>query len=346
MINQFTRVLVGSIILLALLAFAVPKFFPQETADDIRKPTEIVDHSSSAASSGSQSGQTAQNAGDEANAVDEYDAMDENFGYGDLLEDEGSNPPVEFTDNSVKSGVVVGVEADGANGRNGTFVANPTITGNTPAEVARMQADARRKAEAAKNSAAEQESRVRAEAERLAAEKRRIEAEKQAQQENARLEAERRAQAEATRQKAEAEARARAEAEKARAEAEKARAEAERRAREETAAAKARAEAEKNRERMASLGQVDSAPKGRYLQVGTFSTLAKANEVRNRLKAARIGVPKEYMKDIAPGFGYKVIPNNGNYTVLVGPAKNDAPFRAIKNRVDWAAGVNSFAVSK
>lgn len=339
MINQFTRVLVGSIILLALLAFAVPKFFPQETADDIRKPTEIVDHSSSAASSGSQSGQTAQNAGDEANAVDEYDAMDENFGYGELLEDEGSNPPVEFTDNSVKSGVVVGVEADGANGRNGTFVANPTITGNTPAEVARMQADARRKAEAAKNSAAEQESRARAEAERLAAEKRRIEAEKQAQQENARLEAERRAQAEAARQKAEAEARARAEAEKARAEAE-------RRAREEAAAAKARAEAEKNRERMASSGQVDSAPKGRYLQVGTFSTLAKANEVRNRLKAARIGVPKEYMKDIAPGFGYKVIPNNGNYTVLVGPAKNDAPFRAIKNRVDWAAGVNSFAVSK
>lgn len=339
MINQFTRVLVGSIILLALLAFAVPKFFPQETADDIRKPTEIVDHSSSAASSGSQSGQTAQNAGDEANAVDEYDAMDENFGYGELLEDEGSNPPVEFTDNSVKSGVVVGVEADGANGRNGTFVANPTITGNTPAEVARMQADARRKAEAAKNSAAEQESRARAEAERLAAEKRRIEAEKQAQQENARLEAERRAQAEAARQKAEAEARARAEAEKVRAEAE-------RRAREEAAAAKARAEAEKNRERMASSGQVDSAPKGRYLQVGTFSTLAKANEVRNRLKAARIGVPKEYMKDIAPGFGYKVIPNNGNYTVLVGPAKNDAPFRAIKNRVDWAAGVNSFAVSK
>ena len=346
MINQFTRVLVGSIILLALLAFAVPKFFPQETADDIRKPTEIVDHSSSAASSGSQSGQTAQNAGDEANAVDEYDAMDENFGYGDLLDDEGSNPPVEFTDNSVKSGVVVGVEADGANGRNGTFVANPTITGNTPAEVARMQADARRKAEAAKNSAAEQESRARAEAERFAAEKRRIEAEKQAQQENARLEAERRAQAEAARQKAEAEARARAEAEKARAEAEKARAEAERRAREEAAAAKARAEAEKNREKMASSGQVDSAPKGRYLQVGTFSTLAKANEVRNRLKAARIGVPKEYMKDIAPGFGYKVIPNNGNYTVLVGPAKNDAPFRAIKNRVDWAAGVNSFAVSK
>lgn len=346
MINQFTRVLVGSIILLALLAFAVPKFFPQETADDIRKPTEIVDHSSSAASSGSQSGQTAQNAGDEANAVDEYDAMDENFGYGELLEDEGSNPPVEFTDNSVKSGVVVGVEADGANGRNGTFVANPTITGNTPAEVARMQADARRKAEAAKNSAAEQESRAKAEAERLAAEKRRIEAEKQAQQENARLEAERRAQAEADRQKAEAEARARAEAEKARAEAEKARAEAERRAREEAAAAKARAEAEKNREKMASSGQVDSAPKGRYLQVGTFSTLAKANEVRNRLKAARIGVPKEYMKDIAPGFGYKVIPNNGNYTVLVGPAKNDAPFRAIKNRVDWAAGVNSFAVSK
>ena len=97
---------------------------------------------------------------------------------------------------------------------------------------------------------------------------------------------------------------------------------------------------------MAPSGQLDSAPRGRYLQVGTFSTLAKANEVRNRLKAARIGVPKEYMKDINSGFGYKVVPNNGNYTVLVGPAKNDAPFRAIKNRVDWAAGVNSFTVSK
>ena len=343
MINQFTRVLVGSIILLALLAFAVPKFFPKENADDIRKPTEIVDHTAPAGAAGEQSGQ---NAGNEANAVDEYDAMDENFGYGDLLEDEGSNPPVEFADNSVKSGVVVGVEADGANGRNGTFVANPTITGNTPAEVARMQAEARRKAEAARNSAAEQENRARAEAERLAAEKKRIEAEKLAQQENARLEAERRAQAEAARQKAEAEARAKAEAEKARAEAEKARAEAERRAREEAAAAKARAEAERNRERMAPSGQLDSAPRGRYLQVGTFSTLAKANEVRNRLKAARIGVPKEYMKDIDSGFGYKVVPNNGNYTVLVGPAKNDAPFRAIKNRVDWAAGVNSFTVSK
>lgn len=333
MINQFTRVLVGAIILLALLAFAVPKFFPRENADDIRLPREIVEQQK--VNAGTEQ-QTAQNA---ENTVDEDDSMEEEFGYGDLLDDEGTNPPAEYADSAVKSGVVVGAEVN-QGGRNGGFVPNPTITGNTPGEVAKMQADAQRKAQDEQN----RNNAAKAEAARLAAEKSRIEAEKKAQAELARQEAERRAQAEAARLKAEADRRAQAEL--ARQEAERrAQLEAERKAQLEAARTKAEAE-RKARESAAASVRVDSAPSGRYLQVGTFSTLVKANEVRDRLKSARIGVPKEYMKDMAPGFGYKVVPNNGNYTVLVGPARNDNLFKAIKYKVDRAAGVNSFAVSK
>ena len=344
MINQFTRVLVGSVILLILLAWSVPKFFPHDNASDHRQPREIVDQPVKKDS------QDQNNGGNAEDAVDEDDSMDEDFGYGSLLEDEGSSAPAEYADASIKSGVVVGADVK----QNGRFVPNPTVTGNTPADVARKQAE-----QARKTQNAEQQSPSVTEAELQAAEKRRIEAEKQAEiarlnaerkaQEDAakaQAQADRRAKAEAARLQAEADRRAKAEAVRLQAEADRrARAEAEARARAE-AQAKARAEAEKRATEAAPAGKIDSTPSGRYLQIGTFSTLAKANEVRNRLKAAKIGVPKQYINDLGSGFGYKVVPNNGNFTVLVGPAKRDGILRAVKPRVDSAASVNSILVSR
>ncbi|WP_051621834.1 cell envelope integrity protein TolA [Ruminobacter sp. RM87] len=344
MINQFTRVLVGSVILLILLAWSVPKFFPHDNASDHRQPREIVDQPVKKDS------QDQNNGGNAEDAVDEDDSMDEDFGYGSLLEDEGSSAPAEYADASIKSGVVVGADVK----QNGRFVPNPTVTGNTPADVARKQAE-----QARKTQNAEQQNPSVTEAELQAAEKRRIEAEKQAEiarlnaerkaQEDAakaQAEADRRAKAEAARLQAEADRRAKAEAARLQAEADRrARAEAEARARAE-AQAKARAEAEKRAAEAAPAGKIDSTPSGRYLQIGTFSTLAKANEVRNRLKAAKIGVPKEYINDLGSGFGYKVVPNNGNFTVLVGPAKRDGILRAVKPRVDSVASVNSILVSR
>ncbi len=329
MINQFTRVLVGSVILLILLAWSVPKFFPHDNASDHRQPREIVDQPVKKDS------QDQNNGGNAEDAVDEDDSMDEDFGYGSLLEDEGSSAPAEYADASIKSGVVVGADVK----QNGRFVPNPTVTGNTPADVARKQAE-----QARKTQNAEQQNPSVTEAELQAAEKRRIEAEKQA--EIARLNAERKAREDAAKAQAEADRRAKAEAARLQAEADRrARAEAEARARAE-AQAKARAEAEKRAAEAAPAGKIDSTPSGRYLQIGTFSTLAKANEVRNRLKAAKIGVPKEYINDLGSGFGYKVVPNNGNFTVLVGPAKRDGILRAVKPRVDSVASVNSILVSR
>lgn len=344
MINQFTRVLVGSVILLILLAWSVPKFFPHDNASDHRQPREIVDQPVKKDS------QDQNNGGNAEDAVDEDDSMNEDFGYGSLLEDEGSSAPAEYADASIKSGVVVGADVK----QNGRFVPNPTVTGNTPADVARKQAE-----QARKTQNAEQQNPSVTEAELQAAEKRRIEAEKQAEiarlnaerkaQEDAakaQAQADRRAKAEAARLQAEADRRAKAEAVRLQAEADRrARAEAEARARAE-AQAKARAEAEKRATEAAPAGKIDSTPSGRYLQIGTFSTLAKANEVRNRLKAAKIGVPKQYINDLGSGFGYKVVPNNGNFTVLVGPAKRDGILRAVKPRVDSAASVNSILVSR
>ena len=344
MINQFTRVLVGSVILLILLAWSVPKFFPHDNASDHRQPREIVDQPVKKDS------QDQNNGGNAEDAVDEDDSMDEDFGYGSLLEDEGSSAPAEYADASIKSGVVVGADVK----QNGRFVPNPTVTGNTPADVARKQAE-----QARKTQNAEQQNPSVTEAELQAAEKRRIEAEKQAEiarlnaerkaredAAKAQAEADRRAKEEAARLQAEADRRAKAEAARLQAEADRrARAEAEARARAE-AQAKARAEAEKRAAEAAPAGKIDSTPSGRYLQIGTFSTLAKANEVRNRLKAAKIGVPKEYINDLGSGFGYKVVPNNGNFTVLVGPAKRDGILRAVKPRVDSVASVNSILVSR
>ena len=204
MINQFTRVLVGSVILLILLAWSVPKFFPHDNASDHRQPREIVDQPVKKDS------QDQNNGGNAEDAVDEDDSMDEDFGYGSLLEDEGSSAPAEYADASIKSGVVVGADVK----QNGRFVPNPTVTGNTPADVARKQAE-----QARKTQNAEQQSPSVTEAELQAAEKRRIEAEKQA--EIARLNAERKAQEDAAKAQAEADRRAKAEAARLQAEADR-----------------------------------------------------------------------------------------------------------------------------
>ncbi len=329
MTSQFIRVLVGAVILLFGLTYAVPYLFPQEQPGDDPGPRKIEESAPAKPrpAEGEQAGRPAD--------IDEYDAMDESgYGYGALLADDEGAPPAAADDpDGVRTGVVVGAESAP---RKDAFVENPTAMGNTPAEAARIQAGA----EAEKKARLEEENRLKAEA--LA----RAEAEKKA-----RLEEENRLKAEAA-AKAEAEKKARLEEENRLKAAALAKAEAEKKARLEEerllkAAAPAAGQAAAPAPAAPRTGGTDAAAAGRYLQVGSFSTLELANQVRDRLKGARIAVPAALAKHVGRGFGYKVIPGNaGNFTLLVGPATDDAVLRAVKPKIDAAVGVKSFIVSK
>ena len=249
MISQFTRVIVGACVLLVGVAWFVPKLFPSQDQKSAvinvtKNSNEVDEHKSAQEEKKNQI----------MDSFDEDDSMeDESYGYGNLLDDEGSNPPADYygEDANVKTGIVVGT-GNGTESKprvNNNFVDNPTATGNTPAQAAKAEA------EREKNEAARREQLAREEAERQAREeKNRIENERKLAEAKVKAEAERRqaeARAEADRKLAEAkakaeadrklaEARAKAEADRKLAEA-RAKAEADRK----LAEAKAKAEAER-----------------------------------------------------------------------------------------------------
>ena len=354
MISQFTRVIVGACVLLVGVAWFVPKLFPSQDQKsaviNVTKNSNEVDEHKSA-----QDGDNQEKKNQIMDSFDEDDSMeDESYGYGNLLDDEGSNPPADYygEDANVKTGIVVGT-GNGTESKprvNNNFVDNPTATGNTPAQAAKAEA------EREKNEAARREQLAREEAERQAREeKNRIENERKLAEAKVKAEAERRqaeARAEAARKLAEAkakaeadrklaEARAKAEADRKLAEA-RAKAEADRK----LAEAKAKAEAErKAAEARAQAQQTAANGKKYYLQIGSYSTKAQAEQERQKLRGAKIPIEPAYRQYLDGGFGYQVVQKNGKHVLVVGPAKSDVVLRHIKPRIDGAVGTSSFVTN-
>ena len=354
MISQFTRVIVGACVLLVGVAWFVPKLFPSQDQKsaviNVTKNSNEVDEHKSA-----QDGDNQEKKNQIVDSFDEDDSMeDESYGYGNLLDDEGSNPPADYygEDANVKTGIVVGT-GNGTESKprvNNNFVDNPTATGNTPAQAAKAEA------EREKNEAARREQLAREEAERQAhEEKNRIENERKLAEAKVKAEAERRqaeARAEADRKLAEAkakaeadrklaEARAKAEADRKLAEA-RAKAEADRK----LAEAKAKAEAErKAAEARAQAQQTAANGKKYYLQIGSYSTKAQAEQERQKLRGAKIPIEPAYRQYLDGGFGYQVVQKNGKHVLVVGPAKSDVVLRHIKPRIDGAVGTSSFVTN-
>ena len=354
MISQFTRVIVGACVLLVGVAWFVPKLFPSQDQKsaviNVTKNSNEVDEHKSA-----QDGDNQEKKNQIMDSFDEDDSMeDESYGYGNLLDDEGSNPPADYygEDAKVKTGIVVGT-GNGTESKprvNNNFVDNPTATGNTPAQAAKAEA------EREKNEAARREQLAREEAERQAREeKNRIENERKLAEAKVKAEAERRqaeARAEADRKLAEAkakaeadrklaEARAKAEADRKLAEA-RAKAEADRK----LAEAKAKAEAErKAAEARAQAQQTAANGKKYYLQIGSYSTKAQAEQERQKLRGAKIPIEPAYRQYLDGGFGYQVVQKNGKHVLVVGPAKSDVVLRHIKPRIDGAVGTSSFVTN-
>ncbi len=354
MISQFTRVIVGACVLLVGVAWFVPKLFPSQDQKsaviNVTKNSNEVDEHKSA-----QDGDNQEKKNQIMDSFDEDDSMeDESYGYGNLLDDEGSNPPADYygEDANVKTGIVVGT-GNGTESKprvNNNFVDNPTATGNTPAQAAKAEA------EREKNEAARREQLAREEAERQAREeKNRIENERKLAEAKVKAEAERRqaeARAEADRKLAEAkakaeadrklaEARAKAEADRKLAEA-RAKAEADRK----LAEAKAKAEAErKAAEARAQAQQTAANGKKYYLQIGSYSTKAQAEQERQKLRGAKIPIEPAYRQYLDGGFGYQVVQKNGKHVLVVGPAKSDVVLRHIKPRIDGAVGTSSFVTN-
>ena len=354
MISQCTRVIVGACVLLVGVAWFVPKLFPSQDQKsaviNVTKNSNEVDEHKSA-----QDGDNQEKKNQIMDSFDEDDSMeDESYGYGNLLDDEGSNPPADYygEDANVKTGIVVGT-GNGTESKprvNNNFVDNPTATGNTPAQAAKAEA------EREKNEAARREQLAREEAERQAREeKNRIENERKLAEAKVKAEAERRqaeARAEADRKLAEAkakaeadrklaEARAKAEADRKLAEA-RAKAEADRK----LAEAKAKAEAErKAAEARAQAQQTAANGKKYYLQIGSYSTKAQAEQERQKLRGAKIPIEPAYRQYLDGGFGYQVVQKNGKHVLVVGPAKSDVVLRHIKPRIDGAVGTSSFVTN-
>ncbi len=354
MISQFTRVIVGACVLLVGVAWFVPKLFPSQDQKsaviNVTKNSNEVDEHKSA-----QDGDNQEKKNQIMDSFDEDDSMeDESYGYGNLLDDEGSNPPADYygEDANVKTGIVVGT-GNGTESKprvNNNFVDNPTATGNTPAQAAKAEA------EREKNEAVRREQLAREEAERQAREeKNRIENERKLAEAKVKAEAERRqaeARAEADRKLAEAkakaeadrklaEARAKAEADRKLAEA-RAKAEADRK----LAEAKAKAEAErKAAEARAQAQQTAANGKKYYLQIGSYSTKAQAEQERQKLRGAKIPIEPAYRQYLDGGFGYQVVQKNGKHVLVVGPAKSDVVLRHIKPRIDGAVGTSSFVTN-
>ena len=337
MISQFTRVIVGACVLLVGVAWFVPKLFPSQDQKsaviNVTKNSNEVDEHKSA-----QDGDNQEKKNQIMDSFDEDDSMeDESYGYGNLLDDEGSNPPADYygEDANVKTGIVVGT-GNGTESKprvNNNFVDNPTATGNTPAQAAKAEA------EREKNEAARREQLAREEAERQAREeKNRIENERKLAEAKVKAEAERR-QAEADRKLAEA--KAKAEADRKLAEA-RAKAEADRK----LAEAKAKAEAErKAAEARAQAQQTAANGKKYYLQIGSYSTKAQAEQERQKLRGAKIPIEPAYRQYLDGGFGYQVVQKNGKHVLVVGPAKSDVVLRHIKPRIDGAVGTSSFVTN-
>ncbi|MBQ3683493.1 MAG: hypothetical protein II922_10555 [Succinimonas sp.] len=381
MSNRMVKVVIGFLVITGAAAFMLPVFFHEDGQDpvpfDVRAARNTGGKQETAA--GTQTAQVAQNQSDDREFNDNDFGSGEPLGYmdgeedgfGSLLDDNGAPPPAENGE-KVVSGVVVG--GDSGNTR-GNFVSNPTATGSTPAEAARAHKESmareqalreererERQSELEARRRAEQEAQLRAEQDkqRLEAqkkaeqEKQRLEAQKKAEQEKQKLEAQKKAEQEKQRLEAQKKAeqeRLRLEAQK-KAEQEKQKLEAQKKAEQEKQKLEAQKKAEQERQRLEAQKKAeqekkpapvkgDAIPRGRYLQLGVFSTMAQAEAARQSFKNKKIRVSKH--SSILPGFGTKIdtVTQPGKFILLVGPASGDQVLNDIKPQAGAGAWVTS-----
>ncbi|WP_406037647.1 hypothetical protein [Succinimonas sp.] len=373
MSNRMVKVVIGFLVITGAAAFMLPVFFHEDGQDpvpfDVRAARNTGGKQETA--TGTQTAQAAQNQSDDREFNDNDFGSGEPLGYmdgeedgfGSLLDDNGAPPPAENGE-KVVSGVVVG--GDTGNTR-GNFVSNPTATGSTPAEAARAHKESMAREQALREERererqSELEARRRAEQEaQLKAEqdKQRLEAQRKADQERQRLEAQKlEAQKKADQEKQKLEAQKKAEQEKQKLEAqkkaeqEKQKLEAQKKAEQEKQKLEAQKKAEQERQRLEAQKKAeqekkpapvkgDAIPKGRYLQLGVFSTMAQAEAARQNFKNKKIRLKKD--STILPGFGTKIdtVTQPGKFILLVGPTSSDQVLNSIKPQAGAGAWVTS-----
>ena len=342
MSNRMVKVVIGFLVITGAAAFMLPVFFHEDGQDPVPFDVRAARNTGGkqGAATGTQTAQVTQNQSDDGEFNDNDFGSGEPLGYmdgeedgfGSLLDDNGAPPPAENGE-KVVSGVVVG--ADSGNSR-GNFVSNPTATGSTPAEAARAHKESmareqalreererERQSELEARRKAEQESQLRAEQD-----KQRLEAQRKAEQDKQRLEAQKKAEQE--KQKLEAQKKA---------EQEKQKLEAQKKAEQERQRLEAQKKAEQEKKPAPVKG--DAIPKGRYLQLGVFSTMAQAEAARQSFKNKKIRVSKH--SSILPGFGTKIdtVTQPGKFILLVGPASGDQVLNDIKPQAGAGAWVTS-----
>ena len=350
MSNRMVKVVIGFLVLTGAAAFMLPVFFHEDGQDpvpfDVRAARNTGGKQGPA--NGTQTAQTAQNQRDDGEFNDNDFGSGEPLGYmdgeedgfGSLLDDNGAPPPAENGE-KVVSGVVVG--GDSGNNR-GNFVSNPTATGSTPAEAARAHKESMAREQALREEREQErqnelEARRRAEQEaqlKAEQEKQRLEAQKKAEQDKQKLEAQKKAEQEKQR----LEAQKKAEQEKQKLEAQKkAEQEAKKKAEQEKQKLEAQKKAEQEKKPTPVKG--DAIPRGRYLQLGVFSTMAQAEAERQSFKNKKIRVRKD--SSILPGFGTKIdtVTQPGKFILLVGPASGDQVLNDIKPQAGAGAWVTS-----
>lgn len=324
MATQFSRTIVGAVAVVSFAALVIPHFFNEQqdcgcaqcngsicaepkpiSSQEQDLSTGVVDEGAELAHTYKE--QADQDAGG-VQANGEHDIVPqaetaEELGYAALLEEEGSpalalNEPLDH-----ESGVVVGVRPQD---ENNTFVSNPVVTGNSPADAAKKRAEIQKEADDRAKIAAKKQQ----EAERLAMEARKKqEAERLAMEAKKKQETERLAMEAKKKQEAEAKLAMQIEQKKA----------------------NESSKLKSGEIRKLGAQPVGGVPSGRYLQLGVFSSEKNANEARGNFRF-KMG-PAEYNK-AGRGFGFKVdnVTIPGKYVLLLGPSKSEEVLQNLKSK--------------
>lgn len=332
--SRFAKVIIGAFVILTTLILFVPVFFPGETEtgtpreiSEIKREIEQtkVDKALNDLATNQDTTQNQEVANDPI--IDSYNTLsqlDEPQGYGDLLEEEGAQAPAEF-DGQGRGGLDVGFE-----GRVDSFPENPTVMGDTPADVAKNLKEQERNRTIVQEVASPKRTKLEEDREPNEVVVSRKEVRKEVAkdvvkevtppQKKETLEV-----ANDAREVKELKEVSKVSTAK----------------KPQPLSGKVRSLRDESKPQVKKLAQ-SSLPSGRYLQVGVFSTSSNAGRCKENLKRAKIAASRA---DVAKGFGIHIQYDANRYYVLVGPLTSAGVSR-IKPKVDSALRVNSSVVTR
>ena len=348
--NRFDllKFLLGAIAILLTVTVIYGALFSNARVENAPVSFEEIKKESSELTTNSENTETKSNTQNYDNSNVEENTEETNTGYIDLLEDDtSSNNSEDLTtvvvnnENSrVKTGVVIEVEDEISNDDTNAFVKNPTVVGDTPAEVAKKQnqlESEEKNTEEDSNDSLKQKAYLAKQEQlkqkQLAQQRKKEEylKKKQALEEQAKIEAEKKKQLE--------------EKKKKELEAKKAKAQKELEEKKEAEAKKVTllkntTEAKVSSDPMDRINVINrstatstSEVANRYLKVGVYSSLERAYSVKKQIQKARISLNSEQRKQIGKNFSIKVDKVDSFYHVTIGPAKNDSVLNAIKPKI-------------